>query len=129
MKKALKSIVPLLMLTAILILPYLVFAQNTNDSIDPIEKLNTVAVTNGPYSTSKTLPQIIGLVINGVLSLLGIIFIVLVVTAGIKWMTAGGSQDKVKSATTTIQRSVIGLIVIASSWALWNFVLQYLIKK
>ena len=40
-----------------------------------------------------------------------------------------GSQDKVKAATTTIQRSVIGLLIIASSWAIWNFVLQNLILK
>ena len=126
MKKRIKALLPLIALTSILILPYLVFAES---SADPMARLNDVALNNGPYDSSRTLPEIIGLVINGILSLLGIIFIILVVTAGIKWMTAGGSQDKVKAATTTIQRSVIGLLVIASSWAIWNFVLQNLILK
>jgi hypothetical protein len=127
MRQKIKAIIPIIALTTILILPYLVFAQN--QATDPITRLNDVALVNGPYDSTRTLPQIIGLVINGILSLLGIIFIILVVTAGIKWMTAGGSQEKVKAATTTIQRSVIGLIIIAASWAIWNFILQNLIIK
>jgi hypothetical protein len=128
MKKKLKSILPLLILSLILVLPYLVFAQSAATT-DPLTRLDNVAKgPNGPY-TQGDLPTIVGLVINGVLSLLGVIFIILTVTAGIKWMTAAGSQDKVKAATDSIQRSVIGLIIVASSWAIWNFIVKYLIRN
>ncbi len=127
MKKTLKSILPLLILSLILVLPYLVFAQTTS-TVDPLTRLETVAKGQGPYSDAS-LPTIVGLVINGVLSLLGIIFIILTVTAGVKWMTAAGSQEKVKAATDSIQRSIIGLIIVVSSWAIWNFVVKYLIEK
>lgn len=128
MKKKLKSILPLLVLSLILVLPYFVFAQTTNTA-DPLVRLETVASNNnGPYS-SRELPSIVGLIINGLLSLLGIIFIILTVTAGIKWMTAAGSQDKVKEATASIQRSIIGLIIVVSSWAIWNFILVNLLQR
>ena len=129
MQKKIQSILPIIFLSLILVLPYFVFAQTTSQNADPLTRLETVALgPNGPYS-KNSLPTIVGLVINGLLALLGVIFIILTVIAGIKWMTAAGSEEKVKSATASIQRSVIGLIIVVSSWAIWNFILQYLLQK
>lgn len=63
-------------------------------------------------------------VINILLGFLGIIAVVLIITAGFKWMTAGGAQAKVDEAKKLMTNAVIGLIIILSAWALSNFVIE-----
>jgi len=75
-------------------------------------------------ATETTLSQQIGGVIKTVLSLTGIIFLALTVYAGVLWMTAAGEEEKVTKATNIIKMSVIGLIIILSSYSLTYFVLK-----
>ena len=42
------------------------------------------------------------------------------------WMTSAGDPEKVKKAQTTIRNAIIGLVIIASSFAIVNFVLNAL---
>lgn len=69
-------------------------------------------------------------IIRIVLELLGIIFLVLIIFAGFKWMTAGGDEEKITSAKKLLTNSVIGLIIIFAAFAIATFVfyqLQYAI--
>jgi len=140
--KALKPIVTLLTLTAIMVLPYFVFAQtttgstiNTDSSANPLNLLEKVATgdtgDNGPYAAAdeNTLPETVGIIINAALSLLGIIFIVLIIYAGYNWMTASGNEQNVEKAKKTITSCVIGLIIVLCSWAIWTFLLENLIAQ
>ena len=137
--KFLKPVATLLLLTAIMVLPYFVFAQvdagetiNTSSGSNPVNMLEKVASgENGPYNTAdeSSLPSFLGTVINGALSLLGIVFVSLMVFAGYKWMTASGNEDKVKEATGTIKRAIIGLVIVLGSWAIWNFILVNVIER
>jgi hypothetical protein len=68
----------------------------------------------------------IALVINTFLSLLGIIFVILVLWAGYNWMTAGGDETKVTKAKATISRAIIGLIIIVAAYAITYFVFHAL---
>jgi amino acid transporter len=99
----------------------------------PMEMMNDVAAGDfGPYSNTtneNSFTSIIGIVINTALSLLGVIFIVLMILAGYNWMTASGSQEKVQEAKDTIKRAIIGLVIVIGSWAMWNFILENLIAK
>ncbi|MFA6994810.1 MAG: hypothetical protein WC249_00125 [Patescibacteria group bacterium] len=119
MKKHFKLIFSLLALVALLILPYFVFATSTLGTL-------TEVAGNGGYTTEPTanLPTIIGLAIRTALSLLGTIFVILIVVAGYIWMTAEGSEEKVTKAQNYIRRAIIGLIITLSSWAIWTFILQ-----
>ena len=56
------------------------------------------------------------------LSLLGVIFIILIILAGYNWMTAGGEEEKVNKAKQMIYRAIIGLIIIMSAYAITYFV-------
>lgn len=67
--------------------------------------------------------SIVGNIINVILSLLGLIFLLLVLYAGFLWMTAGGDSKKVDEAKTIIRQAIIGLIVIMAGYAISNFVL------
>ena len=42
-------------------------------------------------------------------------------------MTAGGAPEKVESAKKTIRNAVIGLVIIASAWAITAFILNALV--
>jgi amino acid transporter len=99
----------------------------------PMETLKDVAAgEQGPYSKTtneNSLTSTIGLIINAALSLLGVIFIVLMILAGYNWMTASGSQEKLQEAKDTIKRAIIGLVIVIGSWAIWNFILENLIEK
>jgi len=64
------------------------------------------------------LTQIISQVINTFLGLLGTIFIVLMLLGGYNWMTAQGDESKVEKAKSTIQRAIIGLIIIVSAYSI-----------
>lgn len=65
-------------------------------------------------------------VINVALSLLGIIAVVIILIGGFKWMTAGGSEDKVAEARKLIFAGIIGLAIIMSAWAIAKFVINNL---
>lgn len=138
--KNFKPVATLFILTLVMILPYFVFAQgepsgqiiNTTGPANPINMLQNVATGNsGPYSATdeNTLPTILGYIINGVLSLLGIIFIVLMILAGYNWMMASGNEKRVEEAKDTIKRAIIGLVIVLGSWAIWNFILSNIIGR
>lgn len=64
--------------------------------------------------------------INVALSLLGIIAVVIVLIGGFKWMTAGGSEDKIAEARKLIFAGIVGMAIILSAWAIARFVLANL---
>ena len=61
---------------------------------------------------------IVGRAINVVLSLMGLIFLVLMVYAGFIWMTARGEEEKVTKARKIIISSLIGLVIVVSAYAI-----------
>jgi hypothetical protein len=54
---------------------------------------------------------------------LGMIFLALMVYAGIRWMVAGGNEDEVEKSRKIIRDSMIGLLVILASYFLVYFIM------
>lgn len=69
---------------------------------------------------------IIARIINVFLGILGIIAVGLILYAGYLWMTAGGDDTKIAAAKKTLINSVIGLVIILSSFAITQFVINRL---
>ena len=65
-------------------------------------------------------------VITPLLSLVGLIFLLLMIYAGFLWMTAGGNSDQVDKAKKFIVNGVIGLIITLTAYAISNFVVDTL---
>lgn len=61
------------------------------------------------------------------LGLLGIVALVIILAGGVVWMTAGGSEDKVKIAKKIILNGVIGLAIILSAFSITHFILNSLV--
>ncbi len=61
-------------------------------------------------------------IINAALGLLGTVCVVLIVYAGIKYMTSGGDESKMKDATKVIMGAILGLLIIMSAYAISTYI-------
>lgn len=106
----------LLGLTAVMAAPDI--GIGTNGMASKIAVGSGYDASTNQYSVSAT----IGRIIKVVLTLVGTIFFVLTVYAGILWMTAGGNEENVTKATGIMKMAVIGLIIVLASYSLTYFV-------
>ena len=74
------------------------------------------------FGEPKGLGEIVGSIIGVFLSLLGIIFMCLIIYGGFIWMTSGGNETKVLKAKKILERSIVGFLIIMSSYAITSFV-------
>ena len=75
-----------------------------------------------------TLEQRVSRVINAVLIMLGILFLGLVIFAGITWMTAFGNDEKVAKATELLKEAIVGLVVVIAAYAISWFIFYYFVE-
>ena len=66
----------------------------------------------------------VGNIIKAFLALLGIIAVVLILYAGVLWMTASGNEEKIVTAKKVLVNATIGLAIIMSSYAITYFIFQ-----
>ncbi|PIZ95368.1 MAG: hypothetical protein COX81_01015 [Candidatus Magasanikbacteria bacterium CG_4_10_14_0_2_um_filter_37_12] len=80
-------------------------------------------------TNETTFAKTIGTVVQAILSLVGIIFLSLMVYAGYLWMTAMGEEEEVKKAKTIIRQSIIGLIITVGAYSITAFVLPVILAR
>ncbi len=86
--------------------------------------VGTVREQAGVYSVP--LGVTIGLIISVILSLLATIFLVLVILAGFKWMTAQGNQETISKAGKSLKEAIIGLAIVLMAYAITWFIFNQL---
>ncbi len=74
----------------------------------------------------KEVTTIIGNIIGNALSLTSVIFFILMIYGGFRWMLARGNDEDSKKALDTIIAAIIGIIIILASYAITNFVFNSL---
>jgi uncharacterized membrane protein YwzB len=77
----------------------------------------------GASDTPADIRVIVANIIKAFLGLLGIIFVVLLIAAGYKWMTAAGNEENIKEAAGQIKMAVIGIAIIITAYAVTQFIL------
>jgi len=65
---------------------------------------------------------IIGSVLQYLLGFVGMIFLILVITGGLQWMTAGGNADKITKARTRMINAATGLFITIAAYAITWFI-------
>mgnify|MGYP001081418804 CR=1 FL=1 len=64
--------------------------------------------------------------VSGIISFLligaSLIFFVMLVLGGIKWIMSEGDEAKVKSARDQVQNALIGLVVVFAAWAILTLI-------
>ncbi|MFA6551173.1 MAG: pilin [Patescibacteria group bacterium] len=123
-------------LLSVVLIPYLVFAENDpageigtgSGEMSAKGLLNRLGEKAG-YDSEASGNDISGVaatIINGFLAILGIIFLVYMIHGGYLWMSAAGNDDQVRKAKDEIRNAIIGLIVIVAAYAIISFVLDAL---
>ena len=72
------------------------------------------------------LGEVIGKVVKGALSILGLVCVVIFVMAGIQWMNSGGHKEKIAGAQKSMGAAIIGLIIMIGAYAAVNFITKAL---
>ncbi len=108
--------VPLICL--VILLPCAVFTQGLRDAAS---NLGNIGQQVGVEEQGE-LGTVVGRLINGALTLVGLLFLLLMVYAGYIWMTARGEEEKVNKAKGILTAAVIGLVIVVSAYAITAFV-------
>ncbi len=75
-------------------------------------------------SATQCVATLLGRILNILFGFLGIVLLGYVLYGGFIWMTAGGNPKAVGQAQDVIRNSVIGVIIIASSFAISDYVIR-----
>jgi len=103
----------------VLVTPVVVLAAGS----DPF---GTAKLDNLTVKNETDVPNIVVNLINLVLGFLALIAVVIVLIGGFEWMTAGGNDDKVKTAQKRLKYGLIGLVIIFVAYGIVTWVLTTL---
>lgn len=87
-----------------------------------------VVGTKAGYDTKETVFSINVKVVNGALAVLGIIFLAVMLYAGVRWMTARGKDEYVDKAKDAVSAAVMGIFLVLLAYALTNFIFVKLLN-
>lgn len=71
------------------------------------------------------LGRLISTGVSVIIIITGILVFVFLVWGGIEWLTSGGDKTKVQSAQSRITNALVGLAIIAASWALVRIIAYF----
>lgn len=125
----LSRILSVVVLTVMIAMPAFMMALPAQaleeDDLWGVDKDDIGSAMGDPGDTD---PRIIAAgVIKVLMGFLGIIAVVIILIGGFKWMTAGGSDDKITEAKKLITAGVIGLIIIIAAFGIATFVINNLL--
>lgn len=122
-----KKIIISLLALSVFANPLISYAQ-ASDSVGAAQRQLEAAAKKAGIGTANTLEDQIAAIVKFVLGFLGVIFLVLTIVAGFKWMTAGGDSAVVKAAQQSMTNATIGLGIILFSYLISNFVIFSLLN-
>jgi len=131
MKNKFQKLLITFLLITFVCLPATVLAQDPPPQTSGpsfLDRLVRVGTSAYGYEEPAPPTYIAVVVINAFLSLLGAIFIILIIMAGFQWMTSAGNDEKIKHAQDRLKSAVIGLVIILISLAIVNFVIVQLVN-
>ncbi|KKQ27555.1 MAG: hypothetical protein US42_C0008G0066 [Candidatus Magasanikbacteria bacterium GW2011_GWC2_37_14] len=115
-----KKIFITLALFTILLTPVFVFSANTG--LGALTKNLSDTGKAAEISETGTLQDIVGTGIGAALTLVGLIFMILMVYGGYLWMVARGAEEMITKAKGIITAAIIGLVVVISAYAITVFI-------
>jgi hypothetical protein len=82
----------------------------------------------GGSDTPKDIRQITADIVKVFLGFIGLIFVILMIIAGFKWMNAQGDESKVEEAQKQLRMAVIGLLIILAAWGITLFAVNAIVN-
>jgi hypothetical protein len=91
--------------------PAICGADKTGEKLDPADGIT--------YSCEEPIvPQVVSIIMY----IVGIISVIMLISAGIMYATSAGDEAKMKKAKGAIIAAIIGLVIALLAWTLVNFV-------
>lgn len=89
---------------------------------------NVEATALGVANNETATPQdIVVNIIKISLSILGLLFVILIIWSGFQWMASGGNSETISKAKKRIINATIGLVIVLAAFAITEFVLDKII--
>ena len=85
-------------------------------------------IQNSVGYATRDLREVVGDIIKTVLGFLGVVAIIIVLIGGFKYMTAGGSEEKVSDARKWLISGIIGLAIVLAAYAITSFLVIVIIN-
>ena len=63
----------------------------------------------------------VGDIISIILSFVGVVFFILIIYAGISWMTSQGNEQQITKAKGLLFNAIIGLVIVFAAYAIVSF--------
>ncbi|MBU0546286.1 hypothetical protein KKA13_03470 [Patescibacteria group bacterium] len=115
-----KLIISFIIISAFSISPAnFVFADSFG--LDATQKATGEAIP-ATIQGSKTVVELVGAIVSTLLGFIGIVFFIIILYAGFRWMFAMGNTEATTKAKDMLEASVIGLIIVVSAYAVAKFV-------
>ncbi|TSC83681.1 MAG: Uncharacterized protein G01um101413_951 [Parcubacteria group bacterium Gr01-1014_13] len=80
------------------------------------------------YGTGTDIYSTISIIVGVGLSLAGLVFLGIMLWAGLRWMTARGNEEMIAKAKSAIFAAIIGFILVVVSYGVSAFIFSRLIK-
>ncbi len=97
-----------------------------NSAAKPVGAYTTQVANTG--STRAIILDRVGGLVGLILSFVGIIFLLLMVYAGLQWMTSQGNSATVDKAKELMINALIGLIIVTAAYSITIFIGNELAK-
>ncbi len=113
---------------------YAVAISSDNGFLDIPQKLT---ITDGKpivpyfpstYSPSTSLGDLIGMVFNYSLQILGLIVFIMILFSGFQWLLAGGNPGTISKARSRITQTLLGATILLASYLILNTINPDLVK-
>jgi len=87
----------------------------------PATKAHT-GISYGGKNTFDGIAQFIAFIYQYGIQIAGLLAIIMIIVAGVQWIISGGNTDSIAKAKKRIYGSIIGLILIATSYTILNVI-------
>lgn len=74
-------------------------------------------------NSGKTVPTVVKTIVNTMLYVLGAVAVIVIIFAGVFYITSMGNATSIEKAKNTLMYAVIGLVVAILAYAIVNFVI------
>lgn len=103
-------------------------APTNSGSSAVCEAIGSGADCDSNKTDSADINSTIGLVINILSMVVGVVAVIMIIISGFKYVTAAGDSNKVGNAKSTLVYALIGLVVVALAQLMVRFVLSRVTK-
>lgn len=86
------------------------------------ESMKEIGTKFGETGEPTDIREIIVNIIKVLLTVIGIIFFIMILWSGYKWMISRGNENEISEAKSQLKSAIIGFVIITTSYVIVDFV-------